>query len=384
MCSLYIIEGGKSGYKIGVHSGCKGKLIKRYITALPSVRIYRLFNYSSRLTALKVENHIKNKYYNNRIINANGNASEWFDLKSCELNSIEHYASIFLQKLNINTKTIKMDEKNMCDFTIQGIQDLLNTKVFGFPEYQRPVKEERLEEIKNYFIETYNKPTFYVPEVVLNKVGNRINIIDGQHRICALGRIVGKDREDMKDFKLNVVLKHNLSEEDEKKIFLHINKSIPCPGMYLHPDIERKILEQFRVNFKKNFGNKIIKSSSSPRTPHISIDNLIQIMCTKKDDLSHLSYISNWFRNDLVSSGDDLTGEILKLNNHIGVMLMSKNSFSIYKNIRRGRGKSCNAEKLEKYLTDAKKKAFNGNVCYLGFVDSDHLIQCMFDLDKLF
>ena len=382
MCSLYIIEGGKSGYKIGVHSGCKGKLIKRYITALPSVRIHRLFNYSSRLTALKVENHIKNKYYNNRIINANGNASEWFDLKSCELNSIEYYASIFLQKLNTNTKAIKMDEKNIGDFTIQGIQDLLNTKVFGFPEYQRPVNEERLEEIKNYFIKTYNTPTFHVPEVVLNKVGNRINIIDGQHRICALGRIVGKDREDMKDFKLSVVLKHNLSEEDEKKIFLHINKSVPCPGMYLHPDIERKILKQFKVNIRNIFGNKIIKSSDSPRTPNISIDNLIEAMCAKKDDL--ISYISYWFRNGLVSSGEDLTGEILKLNNHIGVMLMGKNSFSIYKTIRRSRGKSCNSKKLDNYLADAKKKALNGNICYLGFVRYNLLIDCMFDLKKLF
>lgn len=383
MYFLYIIEGGKSGYKIGIHSGGKRKLIKRYITALPSVRIHRLFNYSSRLTALRVEKHIKTKYYNNRIINSNGNASEWFDLKNCELDSIEYYASNFLQKLNKNIQPIKMDEKNLRELTIQEIQDLFNAKVFVFPDYQRPVNEERLEEIKNYFIKTYNTPTFYVPEVVLNKVGNSINIIDGQHRIRALMRIVGKDREDMKDFKLSVVLKHNLSEEDEKKIFLNINKSVPCPNMYLHPDTETKIIKEFKENILNTFGNKIVKTTKV-QTPNMNIDHLIEAMCVKRDDPSNLSHLSYWFRNGLVSSGDELTREIMRLNNHIGVMLMSKNSFSLYKTICPDKGKKYTAKKLDNYLADAKKKALNGNVCYLGFVRYNLLIDCMFDLNKLF
>lgn len=65
-------------FKIGIHSGSVNSLISRYTTYFPELSIY-YFQYID--DALIIENKIKYHFFENRIININGNRSEWINIK---------------------------------------------------------------------------------------------------------------------------------------------------------------------------------------------------------------------------------------------------------------------------------------------------------------
>ena len=182
MFALYIIQQNTNGiYKIGVHTGSKKALISRYITAIPNVCICEFFIYMSKKVALVVETSIKQKYHNMRISNVNDNLSEWFTLDKRTLNEIIYYAESFIapnlnKQLNIINHTGSMTDENkensvyiteMITYSIAELQDLYVAKLLILPDYQRPIENHRIENIKLYIVEKYNTPEFYLPEVVL-------------------------------------------------------------------------------------------------------------------------------------------------------------------------------------------------------------------------
>lgn len=66
-----------SRYKIGSHTGTINKLISRYITPIPELKIYY---FVKTLLALDIETYFKKTFADKRIVNINGNKSEWYIL----------------------------------------------------------------------------------------------------------------------------------------------------------------------------------------------------------------------------------------------------------------------------------------------------------------
>lgn len=85
MNTLYILSDlshSDDKFKIGHHSGSLKNLISRYITAIPELKI-NYFVHTAK--AICIENYLKFVFKDYRVINSNGNASEWISLP---LNSI--------------------------------------------------------------------------------------------------------------------------------------------------------------------------------------------------------------------------------------------------------------------------------------------------------
>lgn len=78
MTTLYVLTNGENiPCKIGIHTGPESKLKSRYITALPNLKIL-MFKVTP--LAAKIETWFKNTYKDKRVVNSNGNPSEWFNL----------------------------------------------------------------------------------------------------------------------------------------------------------------------------------------------------------------------------------------------------------------------------------------------------------------
>jgi len=95
MTSIYVISAGgiKDRYKIGIHSGNIEKLKKRYITAIPDIKIHLFENCNY---ACDIEEKCHSDLFIHCIENINGNPSEWFN---CSLEEI-------LECVNKNIKLI--------------------------------------------------------------------------------------------------------------------------------------------------------------------------------------------------------------------------------------------------------------------------------------
>lgn len=81
MTSLYILTDPahekNNEYKVGIHSGDIAKLIRRYITYVPEM-IVKTFISLPEGKAGEIEDKIKDQFSENRIVNTNGNVSEYY------------------------------------------------------------------------------------------------------------------------------------------------------------------------------------------------------------------------------------------------------------------------------------------------------------------
>jgi hypothetical protein len=275
------------------------------------------------------------------------------------------------------------DEKDEnWSWSIRELQDMYNSGLLISPSYQRPVEESRIIPLRHHITSTYLSNIFHMPEVVLSKTIDGFHIIDGQHRIRALVGIIGSDRKKMKDFRLYASVKQGLCEDEERTIYLHINMSVPCPGIYLCQDIEREILNVFKNQIQYHFGHQA-SNSLKCCSPQFNVLQLLNSMSRKRDD--DTSYLSDWFGDGTVSTGKDLIIELQELNTHIGVMLNSKNGFGLFKmNCPKSAINQTEAVYL-RHLTTIKQKQTKGIcICYLGFVNNDKITMCMFNKNKLF
>jgi hypothetical protein len=275
----------------------------------------------------------------------------------------------------------KMELDTVLTWSIPELRDIFIGGYLTSPSFQRPVDENRVKALRQHITDTYASQIFHIPDVVLSETQPGFHIIDGQHRIKALIGIIGDDREKMKDFRLRVLVKRGLCEDDERKIFLHINMSVPCPGMYLQPRTEDEILNVFKNHIQHHFGHQ---ASNSERcvSPNINVLQLMSSMSRKREDGT--SYISDWFGDGTIVTGEDLIAELRELNTHIGVMLNSNNGFGLYKMNCPKRSNKHTEAVYSKLMLSVKGKPQDHIVCYLGFVDNDKITMCMFNKNKLF
>jgi hypothetical protein len=99
MSHLYVFKSFNNNdeddlFKMGHHTGSIKKLRSRYLTAHPNMDV-RLFYKTEN--AIAIENIIKNRYKKERVLNDNGNLSEWYILSSEKIIS-----DIFKEEFKIN------------------------------------------------------------------------------------------------------------------------------------------------------------------------------------------------------------------------------------------------------------------------------------------
>jgi hypothetical protein len=71
--------------KVGSHTGDVEKLKKRYITSIPDIKIIHFIPHPDHK---RIENDFKRSYDDKRVININGNKSEWFRIHADEMKTL--------------------------------------------------------------------------------------------------------------------------------------------------------------------------------------------------------------------------------------------------------------------------------------------------------
>jgi hypothetical protein len=192
--------------------------------------------------------------------------------------------------------------------------------------------------------------------------------------------IVGSEREQLKGLKVRAVVKYGLNETMERELFLRINMAVPCPGMYLHPEKESVILNDLKHYIYFKFGHQV-SNSVRCTSPNINIELFLNSISYKRED--DTSPIGDWFGDGTVIDSDSLNKELLGLNKHIGNVLNGERGFEAYKINCPRRSNKHDITTFQKLLVIVKKKAVNGIPCYLGFIDNNRIVACMFNRSKL-
>ena len=396
MFALYIIHKGDISdlYKIGSHTGNVKRLISRYITAIPLLKLYVYHHFCNRKDLLIAESFMKSKYINTRQRNINGNLSEWYELDEKLLNEVMIDIKNTSPKLNtITPKNENMDtkERKANEFYITNIESLIrmvDEKKIVKPSYQREVDDNRLTHIREYITENMNKPNFYMPDIVLNRrVDTKINIdeyriVDGQHRVYALTKSNENEKKNLTKINIRCVVMHDLNDDEEKQLFTFINKSVPCPQLYLIPAERKDIITKFIIDIKYSFGHST-SASEKPRVPNFNVKILAEAIVHIRRDGS--SYISDWYGDRNISNGEDLYNAFVIFNEYLGKKLTGTNGFRVYTLNRPRSADKHDEERFMSLLDLTRNRSTHDTVlCYLGFMDIERLLRCVFNHGMLY
>lgn len=390
MFAIYVIHKGDNSmlYKIGSHTGNIKCLISRYITAIPLLKIYQYHLFNNRNDMLRVEHFLKNKYLNERLSNINGNLSEWYNLDEKLLDDVKNNIENSL-KLNSDSKnkimSQKVIERKINEYKKVNINALINMFNAGnivTPAYQRERDNKRLDVIKQHIIDNISNVNFYIPEIVLNTRGNKYRVIDGQHRLYALLNSTDEDLLILKNLSIRCVVIHELNDDEEKQLFMNINKSVPCPNLFLQPEEKINFINGFKNNIKNIFEHNI-SASEKPRLPNFNIRILIEAITHIRSD--DTSYINDWYSDGTIKNDVDLYNAFIVFNEYLGNKLTGNQGFRVYKlNCPRSSDKHDEARFIS-LLEITRKRAIRGaTICYIGFMDTERLLRCVFNHGMLY
>ena len=394
MFALYVIHRGDTStlYKIGAHTGNVKCLIRRYITAIPSLRLCIYHPFNNRKDLLITESFMKSKYIEIRQRNINGNLSEWYELDEKLLNEvkidIENASSklntIIIKKEMSNTKE-DTKEKKSNEFYITNVNSLVSMvqeERIIKPSYQREVDENRLPPIREYIINNMDRVNFYMPDIVLNRRGDTYRIVDGQHRVYALTKSNEEEKKRLTNINIRCAVMYDLDDEEEKQLFTFINKSVPCPQLYLISTERKDILTKFIIDIKYNFGHNT-SPSEKPRVPNFNIKILTEAIVHARRDGT--SYLADWYGDRIISNGEDLYNAFLLFNEYLGKKLTGTNGFRVY-TLNRPRSADRHDEERFMSLLDLTRSraTHDAIICYLGFIDTERLLRCVFNHGMLY
>lgn len=239
---------------------------------------------------------------------------------------------------------------------------------FVRPKYQRPVDEERVDDLVKWIKENYNKASYHMQPITVNTYKNKYNIIDGQHRIAAFVKLNASVVKKLNMEKLYITMEFKkVSLEDEKQIFLNINKSKPCARYYLSDDDKKAIIDdiigQMREEWEPHF-----KGSRKCRQYHINEENIREILGGNVPG-SSTSVLEYFHDVHDIESANDIFDAIYNYNSEIGEILIGTNGYKEYKKIaksKRSSRKTFNGaiERINEYADESGK-----DPCYLGMVN---------------
>lgn len=151
MSAIYILSDERhpeDGYKVGSHTGTINKLKSRYMTTLPKVIIHYFIKCDN---AKSVECTFKLMYRNRRVVNNNGNISEWVLAPLCEI-----FATLLLLVTTYQTHISDDQHTIMIDSHITlstpSIAPVLNTTVVisgNLPETQMSTLPPAMQFVKS-------------------------------------------------------------------------------------------------------------------------------------------------------------------------------------------------------------------------------------------
>jgi hypothetical protein len=407
MRAIYIVTDDYKTYKFGTWSGTKEKLISRYITYVPLMKLL-LCVYFEKNIAQNIEDYFKKELNSKRTKNIRGNLSEWFVLNNAELDECIDY--IQKSKKNIKQKTAEIKNKpvnvpnvkkgisaldtilsmtikdtSVLSLTVSNISDLYAQGIFIYPKYQRPIDESRFTSIKENFYKIG-----FMPDILTNRVGDKLRVIDGQHRLRALHeKTTANDKKTI--LRVNIKIFDNLPIDDEKEIFQSVNSGESCPDFYLQNGISETIINELREWFVDKYKGYI--GTSKAQVPKFDPIQLIDQMVKPRNQLQSIgvdhkkleehkydTYIQYWYSNGIVRSSIDIIKELLRINAEFKLELSGDWQDTSISYKKKG-VKACYKHTRSRFATvmGRVEKYSTGSQMYLGIMRFDLLVSMMFE-----
>lgn len=195
---------------------------------------------------------------------------------------------------------------NNCFFYICSLKKLIEKENIQLWEGQRSLDNERVTLISETFLNEYKKTgTISLRGSLIFCKKNdlifseKLYLIDGQHRFYSLKYLIENNKIPDIKIRLDIIL---VKDENEiRKEFVNINKSVPVPVHYLTPnDIVTLCFNQLSKDFSKAF------SQGNCKRPTINSDSFKDALINKSNFLNKLE----------INNSDELYNAIIKLNNY--------------------------------------------------------------------
>ena len=191
----------------------------------------------------------------------------------------------------------------MCDYWFLNVNDLLELK-WKPPYFQRPVDEERVQDIVEHYQFKLKDNIFeFISPLIVAKYEEMLYIIDGQHRLKAIEYLFGQDEKFNEDKKIPLVVIPVNSMEHIEELFQTLNKLLPLSDVYkLEDKNKKKIIVETSYYFFKKY--KKIFTAKKARRPFIN-KNAFEDYLLNNDVIEDL---------DIIDSSTDLIFALEKLN----------------------------------------------------------------------
>ena len=192
---------------------------------------------------------------------------------------------------------------NLCDYWFLNVNDLLELK-WKPPYFQRPVDEERVQDIVEHYQLKLNDNVFeFISPLIVAKYEDMLYIIDGQHRLKAIEYLFGHDEKFNEDKKIPLVVIPANSMEHIEELFQTLNKLLPLSDVYkLEDKNKKKIIVDASAHFFRKY--RKIFTAKKARRPFIN-KNDFENYLLNNDVIEDL---------DIIDSSNDLIFALEKLN----------------------------------------------------------------------
>ena len=236
----------------------------------------------------------------------------------------KHQSNNMSENLKLNQKhqsnnmsgNLKLNQKHHIQvYTAkQLINDIFHKKSLKIPDIQREIDDDHVKEIVKYQLDYHKKYGcfHFVNCIVIGSINNEYRILDGQHRIFAIKKLIhcnnaqinqkmnsnnisnnnnynhssnhsinhsnGSKITSIKppsDFKIliSIIKCNNLTELNEQFMIINMNKAMTIHGT----SIEQTFINKFRKYMQQNYKD-YLKLSTKPRVPHFNLNHIDKYM----------------------------------------------------------------------------------------------------------
>jgi hypothetical protein len=379
-------------FKVGVHSGSISALKSRYITSMPDLEIIHTIAFDTRELAYAAEAIFKEEHKGQRIVNANGNLSEWLTMPIAlllpKLNCLDKYQgfgkyqddkyqapsqALFQTTTDMaaqleKASPVEVPKAGFREYNIEEIWELYRIGRIITPPCQRQRSEDRIPIIKQYIMTSHGKPSFTLGLIVLNDLGHVIHVVDGQHRLGAVAAITKADVEaaGMRDFKVVADVRYGLPHAEEKELFMALNQAESCPKYILGDDVRAEMVKELGAFLNKTYGEYCSGTAACLR-PNIHVPAIVEKIYSS-------GVLPDLYESDNIASAKDLVDAFIELNAHIGAKLTAPNGYEVY--LRHSDG-AARKHSREQFAAIMKKIASRATKCYVGTMSAGRMLGCL-------
>ena len=247
------------------------------------------YDIMSKVLNLKREN-LKLKKQNKLLIKSINNLRNIFNNKIIEFN---------------NTPVIK-NINNLCEYWFITAKNLLHLD-WICPDFQRPVDEDRVMEIKKHYMTKYKEKGIFefISPLIFSKYNNKLYIMDGQHRLEAIIQLVSNnDLFNKIDKIIPIIVIQITSTSEMEDLFQTLNKLLPLSEVYkIGNKTKKNIIVKTSSYFFKKY--KYFFTIKRPRRPFIN-----------KNDFQNYLLNNNIIKKLHIHNENELISCIEKLNTH--------------------------------------------------------------------